>query len=599
MKYKLRLLFSVLLVFIVQATFSMAPNDPNNQPQSAPQSYQPALPTRMWRFIFGGPSQQLSSHQGACPTCHNNPGSNHIDHAHLMQGNGNGGNGGLTSPTTIANMHGIMGGGGGSSSSGRYADETIIALEKEKTKQLELANAHDVLIEHERNKWFNTLVQFVHEAVEEYKKQQQDSPFEFKVTNFSDLTEPMTTLLEGHHAGLAALEALHHTNAQARLSTQLAAQKEMADKHDVAELEKERIRLQGLPQQLAHDLQKTTLLHEQAMEKLAYVGSGLTALTQDPVRMRNIALMTTGMALGIYGAKRGTQVVARHASALLMQPALVSETSRLSLNKMLFHPVKTIRQRYAKLAKPTYNPALQKQVDTYVHSIIHGLKNGQPYRHGLFYGLPGTGKTLLAQTIAKMLGKHYAIIPGANIHQFNEGQGIKMLNKLFDWAEKSNTVIFFDEADALAPSRANGTVSEKTRQILNTVLARTGTETDKFLMIAATNEPNLLDSAFLSRLDEHIKFDLPDKQTRIDLLRQFFTQYTSKQKAKTSIAINVDEQLNSIADQIDGFSGREISQLARAFIAQAAANGDNTITDAVIEEVVARKIAQKEALQNY
>jgi AAA+ superfamily predicted ATPase len=300
----------------------------------------------------------------------------------------------------------------------------------------------------------------------------------------------------------------------------------------------------------------------------------------------------------------------------MMKPELVTETSRLGLKDAL-NPVKAMAKKSEALAKPTYNAEVDQQVKMYVASIKEGAKQGQPFRHALFYGAPGTGKTLLAKTIAKDLGMHYAIINAANISQFSDKDAVLALNAIFDWAEQSQTVLFFDEVDAMAASRL-GNVSEQHRKVLNTLLARTGTETKKFLMIGATNEPGLLDAAYMSRMDERIEFGLPDKSTRIELMKQYFKTYigltdkpatdASESQETTTTSTNdqtiklpedMDAQFHSLAERTEGFSGRELSQLVRAFRAELALTKDKTITPALMHRVIDIKIAQRKNLATY
>lgn len=494
-------------------------------------------------FGSGGASAGLSGGHGATSS---------------IGGYGSGGRMGQQQPASSGGPSTIVVQGGSSGMS----EDALLALEKEKTRQLELANAQKLQEEHERNKWFNALTQY-HDQRDEEREQKNNEGFFRQVKN----------MLSWHHQTLREIE-------------QERAQ---------AELDKEKVRLKGLPQTLEHDLRKTRMLHDQSLEKMKLFGRGVMRFTDDKERMTQVALATGGAALGIYAAKRGTKVAADYASSVLMKPSLVTETSRLTLSQIIMNPIATYQCYSEQLPRATYNSALQSQVDTYVSSIIEGRKDGQPFRHALFYGAPGTGKTLLAKKIAKELGMNYAIIPGANIHQFNGEEGVKEINKLFDWAEKSRTVLFFDECDALVPSRLNSSVSEQSRKIQNTIYARTGTETDKFLIIGATNEPGMLDTAFLSRMDERIEFELPDHQTRAELVKLYFKKYIAADK----VSDDGEEHFVWVAKMTDGFSGRELSQLVRSFSAQAATTEDKKITGAVVQKVVHQKIGQRAKLINY
>ena len=448
----------------------------------------------------------------------------------------------------------------GSPNGANMSDEVRIALEKEKTRQLELANAHNIQLEHERNKWLSSLgLYFDTRLTQQLEKGQREGMSEFKMLGIQ--------LLGVHHQALS----------------------ELVDRHGATELKK-------LPLMLAHDTQKTKLLHEQALEKLTLIGHGIRDFTSDRERMVTTTLALSGAALGIYAAKRGTKVLADVAAANLMQPALVSETSRISVTRLLKSPVKTVFGTKEVLPKVICNPELQAQINTYIASIKQGHVDKQPFRHALFYGTPGTGKTLLARQIARNLGMEFAEVPGPNVSQYHKQDAIREVNKLFNWASSSRkgTVLFFDECDALAPRRT-GETSEQTRAVLNAVLAHTGSETTKVLMIGATNEPSLLDPAFLNRLDERLEFTKPDRETRAKLLHQYFQRYVNADK-KLKVEETVDRALDEAAYGIDGFSGREISQLARAIRAKAATIEAKTVTPELVREITAQKIDQQKRL---
>ena len=488
-----------------------------------------------------------------------------------------------------------QGGGGGSIGSvtinqAGMDNATRIALEKEKTRQLELANAHALQIEHERNKWLNGLALYFDQRLKEQAAKGQTG-------NLDEVKKTALELLDHHHQALS----------------------DLVEQHDRVELKK-------LPLMLRHDREKTELLHEQAIEKLRMIGDGISNFVSDRERMTTAALGISAAALGIYAAKRGTKVVADVTAAHLLQPALVSETSRRSLSRLAKAPLKTVFGKKDNLPAVICNPELQAQIDTYVASIKQGRLDKQPFRHGLFYGAPGTGKTLLARQIARNLGMEFAEVPGPNLGQYHKQDALREVNKLFNWANSSpkGTVLFFDECDALAPKRT-GDTSEQTRAVLNAVLAHTGSEMPKVLMIGATNEPGLLDPAFLNRFDERLEFTKPDQGTRAKLLHQYFDRYVTPTKRPTKLQslqqslkrcmwgasaanikptatdINVEptveRALDAAAHSIEGFSGREISQLARAIRAKAATTADKTVTDMLVREITAQKIDQQAKLQ--
>lgn len=132
----------------------------------------------------------------------------------------------------------------------------------------------------------------------------------------------------------------------------------------------------------------------------------------------------------------------------------------------------------------------------------------------MFYGPPGTGKTLFAKKLAMQSGLEYAVMVGSDIAPLGS-DAVLELNKIFDWAQNQNNgmILFIDEADAFLRSRKAG-VSEQTRHAINSFLYRTGTPSDKIILVLATNAPETLDVAVHDRIDEVVSFDLPSENER-------------------------------------------------------------------------------------
>lgn len=125
----------------------------------------------------------------------------------------------------------------------------------------------------------------------------------------------------------------------------------------------------------------------------------------------------------------------------------------------------------------------------------------------LFYGPPGTGKTLFAKKLAMQSGLEYAVMVGSNIAPLGNG-AVTELSNLFDWAEQQKTgmILFIDEADAFLRSRDSPEMSEQMRHAINAFLYRTGSPSERVIIILATNKPEQLDSAVHSRIDEVVGF---------------------------------------------------------------------------------------------
>lgn len=136
--------------------------------------------------------------------------------------------------------------------------------------------------------------------------------------------------------------------------------------------------------------------------------------------------------------------------------------------------------------------------------------NNGLFRNVLFYGVPGVGKTLFARGLAQHSGLDYAIMTGGDVVPMGR-DGVSAIHKVFDWAESSRKglILFVDEADAFLRKRSTEKISEDVRAMLNAFLYRTGTQSRKFMLIVASNQPEQFDWAINDRLDELVEFTLP------------------------------------------------------------------------------------------
>merc|ERR1719413_119521 len=181
------------------------------------------------------------------------------------------------------------------------------------------------------------------------------------------------------------------------------------------------------------------------------------------------------------------------------------------------------------------------------NSLINAKRNGTPFRHLMLHGAPGTGKTLFARTLARQSGLDYAIMSGGDVGPLGQ-DAVHELNKLFSWANSSRKglVLFIDEAEAfLRTGRGSesGAMSEQARNVLSAFLHHTGTESDKFVVVMATNIREILDRAVLDRVDESFEFPLPSVLERRRMLEMFMDEHVHKPTRRGKI-IEVDEAMD-------------------------------------------------------
>lgn len=170
-----------------------------------------------------------------------------------------------------------------------------------------------------------------------------------------------------------------------------------------------------------------------------------------------------------------------------------------------------------------------------------------------FYGPAGTGKTITAQAIAKYLGKKIIISSYAQIESKYVGDGAKNLRKIFKDAEEQDAVLFMDECDSFLSKRLESTDSgsDKHYNRMSNELFQL-LENHSGCVIFATNLLTDIDKAFKSRIVDTIYFPLPDKEGRINMLKKMCLPSILNK------VFNTDEELKDFAEQLEGFSGRDL-----------------------------------------
>ncbi len=176
----------------------------------------------------------------------------------------------------------------------------------------------------------------------------------------------------------------------------------------------------------------------------------------------------------------------------------------------------------------------QDEAKESLQEVVGFLENPQKYvkigaklpKGALLVGPPGTGKTLLAKAVAGEAHAPFFSISGSDFVEMFVGVGASRVRDLFEEAKKSAPcIIFIDEIDAIGKSRDSryGGGNDEREQTLNQLLAEMdGFDSSKgVLVLAATNRPEVLDSALLrpGRFDRRVIVDKPDLKGREDILR--------------------------------------------------------------------------------
>ena len=315
-------------------------------------------------------------------------------------------------------------------------------------------------------------------------------------------------------------------------------------------------------------------------------------------------LTTLGMISSYYGAKLGH----KYLESLIGMPTLVRESNILGLkntlkdfwsHKILGHP-----ELQVKLEEVILNAQLKDLLSEFAIETKKSYLNGLPFRNSLFYGLPGTGKTMFAKRLAMFCDMDYAVLSGADFSQFKDGKAITELHKFFDWADhsKNGLIVFIDEADSFLKNRKN--LSNEATNLVNAFLSRTGESSQKIMFVFATNHPEELDSAVLSRIHKKIKFTLPEFKERKQIINLYIKKYIIddqkeiKRNGKKIInKINMSPEIDNyfistIAQKMNGLSGRDIEQTISEMQIAAYNRGNGNLTREIVKQVVSRKIEE-------
>ncbi|MGJ5643452.1 ATP-dependent zinc metalloprotease FtsH [Formosa sp. S-31] len=218
-----------------------------------------------------------------------------------------------------------------------------------------------------------------------------------------------------------------------------------------------------------------------------------------------------------------------------------------------------------------------------IQEIVDFLKNPEKYtslggkipKGALLVGPPGTGKTLLAKAVAGEAKVPFFSLSGSDFVEMFVGVGASRVRDLFKQAkEKSPSIIFIDEIDAIGRARGKSNFSgsnderENTLNQLLTEMDGFGTNTN-VIVLAATNRADVLDSALMraGRFDRQIFVDLPDLRER----KEIFEVHLKPIKKSESL------DTDFLAKQTPGFSGADIANVCNEAALIAARQGKKAV----------------------
>lgn len=282
---------------------------------------------------------------------------------------------------------------------------------------------------------------------------------------------------------------------------------------------------------------------------------------------------TKGVAVKITEATRVDRLI-----AYLEDPASLVQISNLQITSHDFLTAlpqvqpSALREGFATIPTTTFDNigSLQALITELKETVIQPILMPSRYTDvgitpssgTLLWGPPGCGKTLLAMACANASHANFISVKGPELLNKYVGESERAVRQVFTRARASvPVIIFFDELDALVPTRDGGSGggSDASARVVNTMLTEldgVGQNREGIFVIAATNRPDIIDSAMLrpGRLDTMLYVGLPDAAGRVDILRTLCRKLT----------MNFDESIAAIATTLcDGFSGADLASLVR------------------------------------
>ena len=171
----------------------------------------------------------------------------------------------------------------------------------------------------------------------------------------------------------------------------------------------------------------------------------------------------------------------------------------------------------------------------------------------LFYGFPGTGKTMLVKALANELDVPLYLIKATSLIGEHVGDSASKIQELFEKAQKTApSIIFIDEIDAIALHRSFQSLRGDVPEIVNSLLTEMdGINDNKAVVtIGATNNPNSIDYAVRSRFEEEIEFVLPDDNERKSIFENNLKTFPLKYDLNIEKLVKISKNM----------SGRDIKE---------------------------------------
>jgi len=253
---------------------------------------------------------------------------------------------------------------------------------------------------------------------------------------------------------------------------------------------------------------------------------------------------------------------------------------------LLLLEVKEPRRRLDELVlSSNARSPLEKVLNETKHAELLESYGLRPGRKILFFGPPGCGKTVAAESIATELCMPFVIVRFDGIVSSYLGETAANLRKVFDFLRTTPCIALFDEFDAIGKKRTDAEEHGELKRAVNSFLQILDSFMSESIIIAATNHENLLDSAIWRRFDEVIHFGLPTLTERESLLSFRLRHCTNVSKT----------DLKKVAKMTNGFAFADIERVALDALKEAILSNERLLS---LDVLFASVMRQQKRLQS-
>jgi len=254
-------------------------------------------------------------------------------------------------------------------------------------------------------------------------------------------------------------------------------------------------------------------------------------------------------------------------------------------------PLLEIKEGYFNLDDLILNPELKHKIERIPSEInyreilaTYGLKPKQKF---LLCGPPGTGKTLTANVISSIVGYPLVHIRFDSIVSSFLGETSTNLRKVFDFIDKGEWIVLFDEFDVIGKKRDDPYEHGETKRVVNNFMQMIDNYKGKSILIAATNHEHLLDTAIWRRFDEIFFYEYPGESLREQLFKKYL-QVMKKSK---------DLDIMELSKLTESFSPADISQICQEALRRNILSSKKEISADDMKSIISEQKQRKEIIK--